>query len=164
MIEINNLTTAEIDEKFLKRVAQKVLEVKRPAFANLPTSKAGASAGEAGDVSVVLAGPARIRALNKKYRGKNRVTDVLAFSGKEQKGTSKFITPKKFQKFLGEIFICLPQAKKQAKKLGHSLKHELTLLLVHGILHLVGYEDEGSENEREKMREMEEKIMKKLVG
>ncbi len=74
------------------------------------------------EISIVIVGDKRIKSLNKKYLKRNRVTDVLAFD-------------------YGEIFICLPQAKKQAKEMGHSVKEELAILLIHGILHLSGYND-----------------------
>lgn len=167
MFDIANLTTQKIDKNFLQKTATKAMEVLKQKNASL---------------SLVLVGAGKIRQLNKTWRGRNRVTDVLAFPYKKQAfaclrrqacipyktcapdaGKNNFILPKKFDNFLGEIFICLPQAKKQAKKLGHSLKNELTLLLTHGILHLVGYEDEGTEREREKMREMEQKIIDKLT-
>jgi len=75
------------------------------------------------EISIVLVSDTKIKELNRKYRKINRVTDVLAFD-------------------YGEIFICLPQAERQAKQLGHSLKKELAILLIHGILHLAGYDDE----------------------
>jgi len=60
------------------------------------------------------------------------------------------------------VIICYPRAKKQAKRLGHSLERELTVLLIHGILHLLGYEDEKGEKEVKEMKEMEGKILKKV--
>ena len=103
MIEITNLTKSEIDKKYLSTVADKALKIVKLE-----------------ELSLVLVGEGRIKALNKKYKGKNKVTDVLSFD-------------------YGEIFICVPQAKKQAKKLNHSLKEELSFLLIHGILHIAGY-------------------------
>jgi len=112
--------------------------------------------------------------LNKMYRGRNRVTDVLAFGGKSvlpylakafprlRKGKDiEFIEPPDGIKRLGEIIICYPRAKKQGKRLGHSLEKELTILLIHGILHLSGYEHEKGGQEEEEMKEMEDKILKK---
>jgi probable rRNA maturation factor len=107
--EINNLTAERIEKGFLKRVAQRAIKIIR--LKNLK------------EVSLAIVGNAKIKELNKKYRRKNEVTDVLSFN-------------------YGEIFICLPQAKKQAKQLGHSLKKELAILLIHGLLHLAGYDDE----------------------
>ena len=85
-----------------------------------------------------------IQVLSKKYRGKNATTDVLSFED------------------LNEIYICLPQAKRQAKLLKTSEKAELTRLLVHGIVHLKGHDHEKSAKEAEKMRQIEEGILKNL--
>lgn len=114
MIEINNLTTSEVDEKFLKRVARKVLK--------------GENKRE-GELSIALVGEGRIRKLNKKYRGEDRVTDVLAFGGNS-----------KFNLEIGEIIICLPEIKKNAKRFNSTFKKELVRVLIHGILHILGYD------------------------
>ena len=99
------------------------------------------------EISIVLVSGTKIRELNRKYRKINRVTDVLAFD-------------------YGEIFICLPQAERQAKQLGHSLKKELAILLIHGILHLAGYDDEKKLDYNKMVRKQEElwqKIIQLLV-
>jgi probable rRNA maturation factor len=95
------------------------------------------------EVNLVIIGEARMRKLNKKYRKINRVTDVLAFD-------------------YGEIFICLPQARKQAKQLGNILKKELAILLIHGILHLTGYDDR-TKKDYNKMVKKQEEIWQKLI-
>lgn len=127
--EINNLTKGKVDKKFLERVAKKSLN-----FLNFE---------EKTEIGLVIIGEARMRKLNKKYRGKNRVTDVLAFD-------------------YGEVFICLPQAKKQAKRLGHSFEQELATLLIHGILHLAGYNDKTKEDYN-KMAKKQEEIWQKVI-
>ena len=99
------------------------------------------------EISIVLVSDTKIKELNRKYRKINRVTDVLAFD-------------------YGEIFICLPQAERQAKQLGHSLKKELAILLIHGILHLAGYDDEKKLDYNKMVRKQEElwqKIIQLLV-
>lgn len=128
MVEVANLTKIKIDTKFLQKAAQ-------AAFAVLNMKK---------EISLVLVGDKKIQELNKKYRGKNRVTDVLSFEG------------------LNEIFICLPQAKRQAKAQKIPLNCELTRLLVHGIVHLKGYDHEKSARQAERMFEIEEKILRSL--
>ncbi len=125
---ITNLTGAKIDKKFLKTIAQKTLKL---VNIKIP------------EISIVLVGDRRIKHLNKKYRNKNKVTDVLAFD-------------------YGEIFICLPQAKKQAKRLKHSIKKELAILLIHGLLHLAGYKDE-IEEEHNKMMKKQQEIWQKVT-
>ncbi len=126
MIEINNLTTVQIDEEFLKKVAEKVLESENKKEA---------------DLSIALVGQGRMRKLNKKYRGKNRVTDVLAFPNKNLG--------------LGEIVICLREIKKNAKRFGETFEKELIRVLIHGIFHLLGYDHEKSEKAGQKMAEKE---------
>jgi len=170
MLEIHNFTQNEIDEKFFQRVAEVVLKIvdkEKPAL-NLLKGKT--------EISLAIVGNGRIRKLNRMYRGKNRVTDVLAFGDKSvlpylakafprlQKSQEiEFIEPPDEIKRLGEVILCYPQAKKQAKRLGHSLEKELALLLIHGILHLLDYEHEKKGKEAEEMKEMEEKILKQLT-
>ena len=125
MIEINNLTASSVDENFLKEVAKKVLMGENKAE---------------GELSIAFVGQGRMRELNKKYRGKNRVTDVLSFLGDG----------------LGEIVICAREVKKNAKKYKSTFKKELTRVLIHGILHLLGYEHDKSATEKDKMSKKEE--------
>jgi probable rRNA maturation factor len=134
IFEINNLTKGNIDKGFLEKVGKKVLK-------SLPRAKRAAL--NRGEISLVIVGEGRMRELNKKYRKKNKVTDVLAFD-------------------YGEIFICLSQAKKQAKKMGHSLKQELAVLLIHGILHLAGYKDE-TKKDFNKMLKKQEEVWQKII-
>jgi len=149
MIEINNLTTSSVDKEFLKRVAQIVLKGKNKKEAGL---------------SVVLVGEGRMRKLNRRYRKKNKVTDVLAF---DQNQKSKI----KNQKFpilhgnkveLGEIVICLREVKKNAKKYNLDYKKELARVLIHGILHLLGYEHEKSEKGAKEMEKKQEYYLSQI--
>lgn len=128
MIEVNNLTTSKIDESFVKRIAKSVLKEEK----------------KEGNLSVAFIGQGRMRKLNKKYRKKNRVTDVLAFED------------------LNEIVICLREVKKNAKRFNSSFEKELARILIHGILHLLGYNHEKSEKEGKKMREKEEYYLQKI--
>ncbi len=156
MLEIHNFTQNEIDEKFFQRITEKTLNI--------------AGIKNKTEISLAIVGDGRIRKLNKIYRGKNRVTDVLSFSDKTvmpylvkafakiKKGEEFIMAPDGINR-LGEIVICYPRAKKQAKSLNHSLERELTILLVHGILHLLGYDHESGEIEAKKMKKMEDKIL-----
>ncbi len=128
MLEITNLTPSKIDKKFLIKAAD--------------VASAALNLDE--EISLVFVCDARMKTINKKYRGKNATTDVLSFED------------------LNEIYICLPQAKRQAKLLKTSEKAELTRLLVHGIVHLKGHDHEKSAKEAEKMRQIEEGILKNL--
>ncbi len=129
MVEVNNLTTVSIDEEFLKKVAKIVLKEENK---------------EKAELSIALVGQGRIRELNKKYRGENRVTDVLSFP--ESKALLKKFKVGPLQKIqgLGEIVICLREIKKNAKRFETTFEKELARILIHGILHLLGYNHEKS--------------------
>ncbi len=116
------------------------------------------STGQSGnpEVSIVFVGETAMKRMNAAYRGKNKPTDVLSFAYENEGGEMK-----NAKSILGEIVICAPKAAKQAKRAGHSLKKELSLLLAHGLLHLVGY-DHSSDAEEEEMKEMERKILNKI--
>jgi probable rRNA maturation factor len=86
-----------------------------------------------GDVAVALAGDAQVRALNRRYRRKDRPTDVLSFPV-DAPGDA-----------LGDIVIARGVAKRQAREAGHSAQTELRVLALHGLLHLLGYDhDDGN--------------------
>ncbi len=91
------------------------------------------------ELSLLLVNDAQIRRLNQRYRRIDRPTDVLAFPMLE--GNSLPI----HSQLLGDVVISLETAKKQAKREGHSLEREVKILLIHGILHLLGYHHEDSE-------------------
>ncbi|MCK4421063.1 rRNA maturation RNase YbeY [candidate division WOR-3 bacterium] len=96
-----------------------------------------------GELSVTFVGDERMIELNGKYLGREDTTDVLSF-------------PFSVPELLGDIYICLPQAKRQKKG---DLINELKLLTIHGILHLAGYDDRN-DSMRKKMREKEEEYLK----
>lgn len=148
MLLIKNLTRKKIDEKFLRLIEKKTL-----FSLNM---KGGA------EISLVICGEKRIRTLNRVWRRKNRPTDVLSFSGKEAKKGFKPAPDRIIH--LGEIFICYPIAEKQARKYGYALKEEMLRLLVHGILHLAGYDHEKSKKEEKRMMELQEKIVGKFFN
>jgi len=126
-IEINKLVPDKIDFEFLEKFAQKVFKLVK---LNIP------------ELSVAVVCDRRMQGLNKKYRNKNKTTDVLSFD-------------------YGEIVICLNQAKRQAKKIKHSIKEELEILLLHGILHLAGYDDQ-TQKDYNKMIIKQEGIWEKI--
>jgi probable rRNA maturation factor len=86
------------------------------------------------EVSVLLVGDGAIRRLNRVYLGRDRLTDVLAFP--QPKGF-----PSPGPHLLGDVVISVDTAARQAKAHGHALNQELALLLIHGLLHLLGYDD-----------------------
>ncbi len=86
------------------------------------------------ELSILFCGDQKMRALNRHYRKKDRSTDVLAFPGAAGG-------------FLGDIVISVPYAARQAKRLGEPLSREIDRLLLHGFLHLLGYDHETDEGE-----------------
>ena len=126
-VQINSRISPLIDEAFIYHVASTTLDILGFEFC---------------EVSVVLDNDDRIRNLNKTYRNLDEPTDVLSFSSGE-------IDPETGSRYLGDVVISFPRAEAQAVEQGHSIKKELTTLIVHGILHLAGYDHTNSEEEKE---------------
>jgi probable rRNA maturation factor len=102
------------------------------------------------EISLMITGQEQIQALNRDYRGKDQPTDVLSFAmqeNREGEDAEAFIGPPDGLAHLGEIIISYPQAEIQAAERGHSVKKELAELIVHGILHILGYDHEKVEME-----------------
>ncbi len=108
------------------------------------------------EVSVLLVNDAGMRRLNRLYRGIDRTTDVLSFPLMTSftSHTTSFTSPL----LLGDIVISLPQAKRQAKEYETTFYRELARLLVHGLLHLLGYDHEKKGYEAVKMRRLEAEL------
>jgi probable rRNA maturation factor len=133
-----------LEESWLQSVAAQVL-VAQEADASV-------------EMGLVIATQERVRQLNKSYRGKDEPTDVLAFSAMEEIGADfpPFVQPPDGVLHLGEVIISYPQAVAQAEEHQHSIKREIAILIIHGILHLLGYEHNKPELERQMMtREVE---------
>jgi probable rRNA maturation factor len=113
-----------------------------------------APASAKGDLCVALVSDARMRALNRQFRGKDKVTDVLSFPA--QAGSVSAVPS--VVGFLGDIVIASGVAKKQAKAAGHSLNTEIRILALHGLLHLVGYDHDADDG---KMARVEARLRKK---
>jgi len=110
------------------------------------------------ELTILLVGDRKIRLLNKKYRHQDKVTDVLSFSQKEGRA---LVLPESEKKYLGDIVICWPQIKRQAKKFKQTATREFSLLLIHGFLHLLGHEDDTRANGL-KMAKLQDKILAKI--
>ena len=108
------------------------------------------------EVSVLLVDDAEMRRLNRDYRGVDRTTDVLAFALNEGEA------PDPQPQFLGDIVISVERARDQAGGQGSDLEAEVARLLVHGALHLLGWDHERSAEEAEGMRRREEEILASL--
>lgn len=148
-----NLTTLNLEEIFFKKILEKVLKEKEGNFS----------------LGLILVGQDRIRKINKRYRSKNQITEVLSFPENEvRKSTKKdlqFIEPKeeknKKEKNLGEILLCPSRIKKVSQREKKDFKKELAFAFVHGLLHLLGYEHKDTASTK-KMRLKEKEIMEKL--
>jgi len=115
------------------------------------------------EVSLVFTDSETVQQLNRDYRGVDEPTDVLAFCMlPQQEADSSFALPPDGVTRLGEIIISYPQAVEQAKEQGHSPENEMALLIIHGILHLLGYDHEQPEEES-KMREKEKELLEKCL-
>ncbi len=107
-------------------------------------------------ITVHLVDEKKIKELNKKHRNVDRATDVLSFPLMEH---GKLETGQDGD--WGDVFLCLPKIKKQAKEYKVSFEEEFSRMLTHGILHLLGF-DHQKKTETEKMFKLQEKIVKKL--
>jgi probable rRNA maturation factor len=142
MVEINNTTADSLDEDFVRKVAEKVLEGE---------TKKGAT------LSIAFVERSLMRQLNRKYRGKDRSTDVLAFPEQQL-----FRTPPGIPTDLGEVILSLRDVKENAKRFHVPIEQELARILIHGILHILGYEHEKSKKEAKRMFAKQEYYLEQL--
>ena len=97
---------------------------------------------------LTLTGDEHLREYNRRYRGLDEPTDVLAFAAQEKPSDQRFQAPPGTEHWLGDIVISLPRARRQATEAGHAVNDEVRLLAVHGLLHLVGYDHAEADEER----------------
>ena len=112
------------------------------------------------EVSLVITDSGTVRRLNRDYRGVDQPTDVLAFSMSHQE--ADFVLPPDNVLRLGEVVISYPRAAEQAREQGHSTARELALLVIHGMLHLLGYDHEKP-GEGKKMRAREKELLENIA-
>jgi probable rRNA maturation factor len=93
-----------------------------------------------GELTVVITDDAQVKELNRVYRGVDASTDVLAFGDADEAGA--FVPSPDADLYLGDIVISYPRAVEQAAVYGHSTERELSVLVVHGVLHLLGHDHE----------------------
>lgn len=105
-------------------------------------------------LTVALEGDDRLRQLNRDFLGVDSVTDVLAFPVDE-------FDPDSQLKYIGDVVISVPQAARQAQHAGHPLLSELQLLVVHGVLHLLGY-DHTEDTEKQVMWRLQAEILDEI--
>lgn len=102
------------------------------------------------EISLLMTNDEVIREYNNQYRGKDKPTDVLSF-------------PMEEDNILGDIAISYDTAKRQAEENEINIDRETAFLFIHGLLHLLGYDHETSEEDEKEMFELQEKILKKLI-
>jgi probable rRNA maturation factor len=110
------------------------------------------------ELSILLTGDPEIHDLNLSYRGKDKPTDVLSFPQDAEDNVEGL------PKILGDVVISLDTTERQAAEKGHSFDRELTVLLIHGILHLIGYDHERGRKDAAVMRKMEATILREIEG
>jgi probable rRNA maturation factor len=137
---LTETTRAGIDASALHQLAVRTLEAE--------------SVGPA-ELSVVLTVDAKIRELNRAYRGSDAATDVLSFSQGEGEA---FARPEGVEPHIGDVVISLETARRQAAEYAVPLQNELAHLLVHGVLHLLGYDHESA-GDAKIMRAREDAIL-----
>lgn len=114
---------------------------------------------DSAEVSVTFVDNEKIRELNKIHRKIDRETDVLSFPAFTEDGFE--VNPENDAVILGDIVISLEKAKAQSEEYGHSLKREIAFLTAHSLFHLLGYDHETEEEEKE-MFEKQENVLQRL--
>jgi probable rRNA maturation factor len=110
-------------------------------------NRARAAVGIEGEVHVLLADDATLKRLNKTFRGKNKVTDVLSFPAWSASVSDSSVPAGNGSGVAGDLAISLETATRQARQFGHSLRDEVRVLLLHGTLHLAGFDHEADDGE-----------------
>lgn len=117
--------------------------ITRPAIARF-MARAQHAVGLTGEIHVLLADDATLKRLNKAFRGKNKATDVLSFPAA---ASTVFFNEPGQPELAGDLAISLETAARQAGRFGHTLIDEVRILLLHGVLHLAGYDHEQDSGE-----------------
>jgi probable rRNA maturation factor len=137
-----------VSPAWLRRLSSLTLKkVKDPAFE------------KRSELSIVLTGDSEVRRLNRQYRKKDKTTDVLSFpllEGKKLKDGLNGMFP------LGDVVISVPQTRRQAIQQGREFRRELALLLIHGILHLLGY-DHVTRPQEKKMFSLQDRLLREFT-
>ena len=139
-VQVNQSTTLPVDETILIQAAQQTL--------------LSASVDRESELSIVLEDDLFLQQLNQKYLGIDTPTDVLSFP-------AGHIDPDTNSVYLGDVIISIPRAQSQATAGNHTLADELQLLVVHGVLHLIGFDHVGDEDKKN-MQATQDAILKQL--
>jgi probable rRNA maturation factor len=148
---IEKSLAGKVDRRWLKSLGEKVIRAQ--------------GVGDDVEMGLVLADADRVRQLNRDYLGHDEATDVIAFSSREEPAgeTGSFVQPPDEVLHLGEVVVSYPQAVLQAREFGHSEQREIMILVIHGVLHLMGYEHDQPELARE-MQAREAETLRMIEG
>jgi probable rRNA maturation factor len=146
-VVIKRSITIAVDKRWLEQLALRVLAVER--------------IGPYTEMGLLITDSKTVQKLNKMYRGEDEPTDVLSFqmnSDAIEDNELPFVCAPDGIKHLGEVVVSYPQAMKQAKERGESIARELALLIIHGTLHLLGYDHELPDD-AQVMRDKENQVL-----
>ncbi len=139
-IQVKRPARLRVDRRILFHAAERTLEL--------------SGAGSTPELTIVIGDDRLVQKLNRQYLGEDKTTDVLSFPAGD-------INPDTSGLYLGDVVISLPTAQQQASAGHHSLADELQLLVVHGVLHLLGY-DHLDGPEKKKMQALQDQILADL--
>lgn len=143
-IDVDEPFAAEIDRDAIERLVDHVLS--------------GEGVNEPIEVSLWITTEDELHQLNKQYRGVDRSTDVLSFGADTGIDQPPFVAAPDQPRYLGDLAISYPHVMEQAEEYGHSRQRELSYLVTHGLLHLLGYDHEQPDDAR-RMRGREEALL-----
>lgn len=138
MYEIIDEYGVDFDYSILNKVIEKTLEMENAKDSIF---------------SVIFIDDEKMRELNKTYRGIDKTTDVLSFAYEDNENMEYVV------RHLGEIFVSIPRMMEQAKEYGHGYLREIAFLVVHGLLHLLGYDHTRSKEEEKIQFEKQELVL-----
>jgi probable rRNA maturation factor len=132
----------------LKSVSAKPIDLRLPSARTLSRflTQAQAAVRLRGQVTILLSSDQMLRSLNRRFRGKNKSTDVLSFPADA--------TTPGAEKIAGDLAISVPTAQRQAASQAHSLSTEIKVLILHGLLHLAGYDHEADAGQMERREKL----------
>jgi probable rRNA maturation factor len=152
VIRVEKDFQGRIDKRWLRRLVKEVI-----AAHGVDTEV---------ELSLLITDDATVLELNRKYRGKDKTTDVLSFAleaDKRSNASAGFVMPPGETVHLGEVIVSYPKAVEQAAERNRAVEDELALLVVHGVLHLLGHDHDKPARERE-MRSLEQRVLSAVRG
>ena len=144
----------QIDEQFRARISPELL--RQTALAALAHRQVEGAC----ELTIVVTGDDLLHDLNRRHRDVDAPTDVLAFPDEPCPERGPFVGAPKLERYLGDVIVSFPRASAQAAEAGHDVRAELQLLVVHGVLHLLGYDDAGSNSRGPGRRGQSSRLMR----